>query len=308
MSANFAELYDQLRTREGWHWVEDIVFNATPNINTAQPAGTITSVPVTFAGPDLNLFQQNYAIAAYLVLRKLTIGSTRPVDWRPPYFEWSPAIDNTFAAAASTTGGTVQVSFSELGQPGNNNSRTVGLRRIWVGTPPAGVTITRVQVFGLWASGTFADDLHLTSPVTGFIDLGTYFDSRFGLVNRSESNVVVQFTYNNTNAAITNVPYALYGVASSQNWWFAEVQYQDWNGGLHNIGQYDDVLTPNYQFAIDQLVPVPLTDPGQKSTPQKYGNLVFTTLGRLSFFGPGTVQYNVMLTASVAYLLPYTGG
>src|SRR5579859_248960 len=304
-------LLDQFHIRDGWHYTEDISFHKQVNMTMTLNQGDTQTVPITFAQPPLRSFNQiPAATASFLVLRHLDLASERPAEHRDDQWQWVSDSDSTFTALASSPN-TVTLTFLAGPAPsGVASGQTVqlALRKIQLGTLPAGVTITKIQVRPHWAPiGTNPpyDDLHLASPISGSIDLGAWYDNQYGLINGLtqiglQTQIDVQISYTNANGTNTNVPFQMYGTQKGQQWAQWLVQFQpSYGGGAYDIGQYDDVDTPARTFVLDKLIPVQINDTGIVHL----GDLIFTSNQQISYYANFTA-YDIMLTATVAYLTP----
>ncbi len=298
---------DQFHTPDGWHYTEDVSFFVTTSLTIGTP-GVLTKVPVVFPVPPFQSFNRvPDARAAFLVLRKLDIGNQNVLSFRSPLWQWCAAIDTTYAVAANATNATTIITY-QAGIPAPSASANipapVALRRIRIGTLPAGVTISRVQVLPGWSVGQ-PDDLHVTVASNTIIDLATYYDQNYGLVNclgvpfTSAPTINVTFTTSNSNASIQNVPYTLYGLQQGYQWGQWLIQYQPPNGFPYDIGQYDDSQEPTKSFQLDKLIPIGINDLGTVDL----GNLFFTANQQLAFYSTVST-YDIMLTATLAYLVP----
>lgn len=297
---------DQFGVSEGWRFTEDISFEVQSQIILGVP-GTVANVPITFKQSPLRLFQSvPDATHAFLVLRHLDIDIVRPLPHFTPTWQWTQALDDSFSAPASSTGANIVISFGPGVAPSGDTTLAIAvplaLRRIQLGTLPTGVTITKVEVKPGWAS--FYDNLHLTSPISGTIDLGSFYDSQYGLINSfmtilTPTVINLRLTFNNTNGTNTTVPFQLYGLQSGFNWAQWKIEYQPITGGVFVIAEFDDHDTPSRTIVMDKLIPLQITDTGQTN----FGNLIFTANNQINWTGLSS-SYNIMLTATMAYLVP----
>jgi hypothetical protein len=309
--ASFATLYDQLRTRNGWLYTEDISFrvNASLNVNVAvgSAAGT-QPIPVTFKNlPQLSLNQNPGASSAYLVLRRLALVSHQAFEERVLGFEAQRQNNLTLNFNATTTGGTIVFTINALAGPsafGTTLIGAVGVRRLHFPALPANCTITDIAFKKHWDiiySSIF------NAPFIGAtdFDIGLFWDAQFGFISRATGvnrGVDIQITYNNTGVAQVGgfTVFATEGAQQGTQW---NIVYQDWLQVPHNIGGYDDASTPSKEFLLDRLIPTPITDPGQADSNASWGSLIFTLASNMPFFTP-TVSYDILLNASIAYIMP----
>jgi hypothetical protein len=297
---------DQYQVADGWKNTEDISFQVQAQLFFGLPGDT-QEVPIQFDQPPLRLYQSvPQATHAFLVMRLLHIDVVRPLAHFIPTWQWNQAADATFTAAASTTGGTATVTYRTGPAPSTDNTLAnalpLALRRIALGTLPSGVTITKVECKPGWA--TNYDNLHIASPISGNIDLAQYYDGQWGLINNfmtieTDTTINVRFTYNNTNGSPTSVPYQLYGNQRGFQWAQWKIEYQPPQGGVYVITEFDDHDTPSRTIVLDKLIPLQITDSGITD----FGKFIWTANNQIPFTGLSS-SYNLMLTATVAYLVP----
>lgn len=296
---------DQYRVEAGWRYTEDISFETQISLPFGPALTTISKIPITFAQSPLRLFQSvPEATHAFLVLRHLDIDVARPVPHFFPTWQWNQTLDSSFSAASG--GGTVVLTYASGPAPSGDLvlavSTALALRRIQLGTLPSGVTITKVEVKPGWAS--IYDNLHLTSPVSGSVDLAQFYDSQYGIMNafttiQTSTIINVRLTYTNSNGSATSTPYQFYGLQQgyqSAQW---KIEYQSPMGGVYVVSEYDDRDTPSRTIVLDKMIPLQLTDSGQTN----FGTFIFTANNQMAWTGLSS-SYNIMLTATVAYLIP----
>lgn len=301
-----AKYVDQFRVADGWKNTEDISFEVQAQLTFGSP-GTVQEVPIVFEQSPLRLYTGvPDATHAYLVMRLLHIDVVRPLPHFIPTWEWNRALDDTFTLPASSTGFQTVISYASGPAPSGDTTLAIAvplaMRRIVFGTPPSGVTITKVEVKPGWSSNY--DNLHLTSPITGSIDLATFYDSQWGLVNNfmtilTSTTCNMRVTANNTNGTSTAVPFQIYGSQRGFQWAQWKIEYQPPNGGVYVITEFDDHDTPSRTIVLDKLIPLQITDTGITD----FGKFIFTANNQIPFTGLSS-SYNIMLTATVAYLVP----
>lgn len=298
-------LVDQFHVRDAWRHTEDISFVDAVTMDFTLTAGQEQKVPITFAQAPMRSFNQvPGAESAFLVLRHLDVCNNRLIAHRSMTWMWNSTDEAQFTAVNG--GGTFSTSYDVEPAPSGltaGNIVPIALRRIRFGTIPAMVTITKIEVKPPW--GGAYDDLHLTSPITGSTDIGVFYDSQLGMVNAgliggTQTTIQVKFTYTNTSGANQTVPYNFYGLQMGSQWAQWLIEYESYQGGArYAIGMYDDVFMPVHTFIMDKLIPVQINDMGITNL----GNLIFT-LNQIQPFNATTTTYNLMLTATVAYLVP----
>lgn len=303
----YAEFYDQLRTREGWQITEDIQFATKQTMTLTQ--GQVQTIPISFSNfPLLDLNQSPGAIAAYLVLRRLAIGNQKFITEREYTKIWTPDSDTSFGFLTGSNTITTQFQGQAPTQTPNASGNTF-LKLIRVAQPPANLSINKIMVKAGYSSNY--DNLGIaaitnTAPAQTYLDLQQWYGP-YGMVagatqDGNAGHIDIQIVYNNSSAGTLNSSIAFYGGCEGQNWGCWLVQYQDWQNGLHNIGIFDDTA-PSTSYDLLRLIPIPITDNGQASTPGAFGNIVMTCLNSMPFFDL-TSPYHYVLNASVAYLLP----
>ncbi len=303
-----SEFYGGLKTPEDWLHTEDITFQSRTSMNINLANGAIQKVPVTFPNfPQIDLQGDPGAMAAFLVLRRLSIGAERASFARSQEWQWASQANPVLSINANASNQLIVTTFGSGPVPSGlagGNITPVALRRIHFGTIPTGVTITKVEVQPSW--GATYDDLHIVGTIATNteIDIGAYYDARFGLKNVFANGpgatiINVRFTCSNTNASVQTVNVFFWGSQIGVDWAQWLVQYQDWTGVLHDIGSYDDLADPARAFILDRIIPVPLTDSGQ-GTAKGFGSLNFTMNNSAPFYA-GTSFYDITLNASLAY-------
>ncbi len=292
----FNRLYDKLKTREGWRYTEDFSYTAQPLL---VPSTVIPQpLPISFQNVLLDLNAVPGNVAAYLVLRHVYMSVKKSIPYNSNLrgFSWSGFQNVTVPASASGNVQAFTINPSPFGME--------YAKKLLISSVPAGITITKVEICPASNAPSGYVDLatgNITSP--NGIDLESIFGTGYGLPANSRlagtPGINVRFTSNNTNGSPTAFGYALYGLAdTAQNSQYL-VQYQDRNGGIHNVGIFDDRQYAQ-DFLVDRIIPIPITDP----TRSDYGNLLFTTIIAAYDYYPGGDFYNVVLNASIAYLLP----
>lgn len=297
---------DQYRVPEGWRYTEDISFQTQAQLTFGLP-GSTQEVPITFDQPPLRLYSSvPDATHAFLVMRLLHIDVVRPLPHFIPTWQWNRSLDDTFTLPASSTGFVTTLSYSSGPAPSGDTTLAIAvplaMRKIVFGTPPSGVTITKVEVKPGWSSNY--DNLHLTSPITGSIDLASFYDGQWGLINNfmtieTPTTCTVRITANNTNGSSTIVPFQIYGSQRGFQWAQWKIEYQPPQGGVYVISEFDDHDTPSRSIVLDKLIPLQITDPGIVD----FGKFIWTANNQIPWTGLSS-SYNLMMTATVAYLLP----
>lgn len=297
---------DQYHTSDGWRFTEDISFFTSVTLNVSSVAGGIQKVPITFAQPPLTSFNRvPDAATAFIFLRRLDICCQNPLPWRTPTWVWNQAIDTTLGVANGNSSTTIFFVANPTPTGLVAVNTPVALRRLQFDTIPAGVTFTSVQVTPGWTAAT--DTLHTNTAIASntSIDMCAFYDNQLGLVNtnvidQQSTQIAVKYNTGNTTGSTQNVNVQLYGMQYAYQWAQWLLQYQPPNGGqFYDIGQYDDVQTPEKSFTLDKLIPVSQVDTGVVSL----GNLIFTANRQLGFYS-ATTDYDIMLTATLAYLIP----
>jgi hypothetical protein len=303
-----SDFYGGLKTPEDWLHTEDITFQSRTSMNINLANGQVQLVPVTFPNfPRLDLQGDPGAMAAFLVLRRLSIGAERASFARPQQWQWASEASQVLSINANASNQLITTTFGSGPVPSGlagGNVTPVALRRIHFGTIPAGVTITKVEVQPSW--GATFDDLHFSGTIATNteIDLGAYYDSEYGLANVFANGpgatiINVRFTCSNTNGTSQTVNVFFWGQQIGVDWAQWRVEYADWTGALHDIGAYDDLADPARLYLLDRIIPTALTDAGQ-GTAKGFGNLKFTMNNSAPFYA-GTSFYNITLNASLAY-------
>jgi hypothetical protein len=297
---------DQFHVPDGWRYTEDIAFIGSHTFDFTVSAGTDQRVHLTFDQPPIASFNRvPDAVSTFLVLRHLTICNNRLIAHRNMQWMWNSQANTNFNVP---NGGAIQTLTYDAQPPpsGVDPEGTIiplALRRIRFGTLPAGVTITRVEVKPPWSP--IFDDLELASPITGSIDLGTFYDGQYGLINAGlvggqQTSIQVRITAGNTSGSTQAVDYDFWGTQMGAQWAQWTIAYESYQGGgKYPVGMYDDDFQPVTQIILDKLIPVQIQDTGTTNL----GDLIFTAL-QLQPFNAVSTQYHIMLTATVAYLVP----
>lgn len=292
------QLYGKLKTPYDWQFTEDFSFRATPQFDPSTSPSVEQNVEVDFSQQgniEIDINKVQGAVAAFLVIRHVYINVRKNRVYHESLkgYSWSNFITHTVPSSAGNDVFTQTIS----GLP----YAMTNLKKLLFSTVTTGISINTVEIKSTvqteWVNLALAP---ITAP--SGIDMEAIFGGAEGFPAHSRNvtgqGIDIRVTASNT-AGNKDYTFVAYGTSdtSQNNQWL--VQYRDVTGKLHNIGIYDDSLKA-VDFHVDRIIPVPLTD----ATRQKYGFIVFTPiLSGEDYYSTGD-QYNIVVNASVAYVMP----